>query len=225
MLKRVYALQLTYDVSGEEKKLGEKALLYFDEADRLLNIALTQLDIMGVAFKDHPDIDTKEIIEFRRALRRYRDQTIENFKNFKIAASHCMSVMQPFISDTQVLKLIKLFSSSVEEISDQVSKFYNIFDNLESKSFVNDINTAINDIKKICEELKETIHDRIEDYIKNNIIGKSWLDGVSDQMQVSVQRQTPLVIDLFKHRQKQLKEIKRMPEEKELPNAAKIQNR
>lgn len=209
MLRKIYALQLSYDVSSEEKQQAEKALLCFDHAMKLLNISTDHLDIMGTPFKDHPDIKEQDRVQYRVSLRLFRDKVIENFNNFKEqGAFKCIDAMQIFLSDTQVMKLVKLFDTSIEEIENQVNDFSKLFDNLESKTFIQEMNKIISNIQETCDELRDIVKARIEDHIKNNIIGKNWINGVSDKLQKSVERKTPITIDLFKRRQEQLHNVK-----------------
>ena len=199
---------LSYDVSNEEKQQAEKALLCFDDAIKKLNIAVEHLDIMGTPFKDHPDIKEQEVVQYRAALRRFRDKMLENFTTFKMSAFKCVNAMQIFLSDPQVLKLVRLFISSIEDIEKQVNDLSELFNDLESKNFISNANKTIDNIQKLCEELKDIINARIRDHVKENIIGKNWLNGVSDQLQMTVERRTPVLIDLFKRRQEQLNDIK-----------------
>lgn len=203
-MRKIYAIQLSYDVSNEEKEQAEKALLCFEHSIKKLNIAMDYVDTMATPFKDHPDIDSKEVIQYRAALRRYRDKLIEYFSDFKVASARCIESMQMFLSDTQILKLIKLFDNSIEDIEVEVNKFSLLFNNLESKQFIQDVNKSFDSLKKMCAELKNVINERIEDHIKNNILGKNWVDGISDKIQLNIQRKTPMIIDLFKQRQEQL---------------------
>lgn len=182
MLK-TYALMLSYDISDAEKQQAEKSLLCFDNAVKYLNKATDYLNIMATPFKDHPDIKTADIIEYRAALRRYRDKLIENFDNFTQASRRCHKAMQPFLSDTQILKLVNLFVSSIEEIGKKVNNLSNLFDDLESKTFVQDVNKLLDELSKSCDELKEIIEDRIIDYIKTNVIGKNWVNQDNDPTQ------------------------------------------
>jgi hypothetical protein len=204
-MRKIYAIQLSYDVSSEEKEQAEKALLCFEHTIKKLNVSIDYLDIMAIPFKDHPEIDPKEINEYRAALRRFRDKSIENFNDFKEAALKCVEMMSSFLSDTQVLKLVKLFISSIENIESGVNQLSALFNNLDSNTLITDMNKDIDEIKKKCEELKTVINERIEDHIKNNILGKTWMNGISDQIQLSVERKTPAIIDLYKQRQEQLK--------------------
>lgn len=205
---KVYAVQLSYDVSDEEKQMAEQALLCLDHAMKLLRKATDHLDIMSVPFKDNPDVKTEEVVKYRAALRRYRDKVIENFNNFKAGAFKCIRALDPFSSDTQTSKLVRTFISTIDSIEDQVNSMSELFDNLESKTFVADLNTALDEIHKLCKELEEIMDDRIRGHIKSNIIGKTWIDGMGDQTQTTVERKIPAIIDLMKQRDNQLKQVR-----------------
>lgn len=208
MLRKIYALQLSYDVSDAEKQQAEKALLCFEHALKSLYQATRHLDKMGVPFKDHPEIKENELIEYRAALRKFRDKVLENFTDFKVDSFRCIEALQIFTSDTQTLKLINLFNSSIEEIENKVNEFSSLFDNLESQTFIQDLNKTIDELKLACKELKEIIDDRIIEHLKTNIIGKNWVSNIGDRLQVSLKQQIPIQIDLFRQRQEQLHNIK-----------------
>ena len=208
MLRKIYALQLSYDVSDAEKQQAEKALLCFEHSLKSLYQATRHLDKMAIPFKDHPDIKPEEIVEYRSSLRQFRDKVIENFTAFKVDSFRCIEALQIFTSDTQTLKLINLFTSSVEEIENKVNEFSSLFDNLEAQTFIQDLNKKIDELKASCKELKEIIDERIIEHLKTNIIGKNWVSSIGDQLQVSIEQQTPILIDLFKQRQEQLHNIK-----------------
>lgn len=208
MLRKLYAFQSNYDVSSEEKQQAEKALLCFEHTEKSLYQATSHLDKMAVPFKDHPDMKEEEIIQYRATFRQFRDKVLENFTAFKMDAFKCIQSMQPFMSDTQIVKLMSLFEASVEDIEDQVNKFAELFDSLESKTFIAELNKSIDGIQKSCDEIKDIIDERILEHIKDNIIGKNWISHISDQFQMSIERQTPIMVDLFKQRQEQLHNLK-----------------
>ena len=201
--------QLSYDVTDAEKAQAEKSLIAFDRSKKLLVIAINHLNIMYTPFKDHPDISEEQIHKFRAALRDYRDRVIENFNQFKNMAFRCITLMQIFSSDTQTFKLMKSFISSVDDLEDDVNDFSEIFNDLKSEDFVKNITASIDAIKKDTEEIKEIIDDRIKNHIQSNILGRTWVDGVSDSLQVKVEKQDPLLIDLFHQRQEMLSGKKR----------------
>lgn len=206
MIKKAYAIQMTYDVSDEEKTQAEKAILFFNHATKVLEIAQDHLNIMKTPFKDNPEMDPNEIMKARAAIRRFRDKSIENFNDFKREAFKCVNVMYLFESDTQTLKLMRSFISSVDELEAKVNVFAAFFDDLESKSFPQDVIKAIEEVQQQCDEVKEIIDDRIKTHIQTNILATSWVDSVSNNYQLQIEEKTPLIIDLFNKRQDQLNE-------------------
>jgi len=207
MIKKGYSVQMTYDVSNSEKMQAERALLCFNHALKMLDMASNHLDIMKTPFKDNPEMAPEEVQRARAAIRRFRDKSIENFNEFKIAAFKCVNVMQIFSSDTQTLKLMKSFISSIDDLEVKVNDFAAVFNDLDSKEFAKTVVTSIENIQKQCEEVDEIIDERIKSHIQSNILAKSWVDAVSDDLQMRVQKRTPLILDLFNKRQDQLNEI------------------
>lgn len=207
MIKKAYAVQMTYDVSDEEKDQAEKALLFFDHTSKILDMATDHLNIMKTPFKDNPEMDPKEVMKARAAIRRFRDKAVENFNEFKRAAFKCVNVMQTFQSDTQTLKLMKSFISSIDELESKVNSFTALFDDLESKSFPQDVVKSLEDVQSQCEEVKEIIDERIKTHIQANILATSWVDNVSADLQMQIEEKTPLIMDLFNKRQDQLNDM------------------
>jgi uncharacterized protein (UPF0335 family) len=115
--------------------------------------------------------------------------------------------MQNFASDTQTVKLMKSFVSSVDKLEEEVNNFIDLFDDLESKTFANDVVSSIEEIQKQCEEIEEIIDERIKNHIQTNILARSWVDSVSNELQMKVEKKTPLILDLFNQRQDQLNDI------------------
>lgn len=197
MRKISYPVQMSYQVSDAEKEQAKKALQTFDVALKLLRSANDHLDIMFTPFKDHPDISTEQVVKFRAALRRFRDKVIENFNQFKICGFQCFTLMNLFSSDTQTLKLMKSFINSIEDIEKYVNQFSELFSDLESKTFVQDVIKLIEIIHKEVEKLQEIIDERIKAHIQKNIVGKTWLDNVSDELSVKIEKKNPIMMDLL----------------------------
>lgn len=205
-IKRAYITSLTYEISDAEKTQAERALICFNYTLKLLDMASEHLNIMKTPFKDNPDIDPAEVLKARAAIRRFRDKSVDNFNEFKIAAFKCVHTMQVFSSDTQTLKVMKSFISSIDDLELSVNNFVDLFGDLESKSFTKDIVQSIEDIQKQCEEVEEIVDERIKSHIQSNILAKSWVDSVSNELQMKVEKQTPLILDLFNKRQEQLQD-------------------
>lgn len=207
MIKKVYAISMTYEVSDAEKMQAERALLCFDHAIKLLDLSSDHLNIMKTPFKNNPEMSPDEVMKARAAIRRFRDKSVENFNEFKNAAFRCVNLMQEFSSDTQTVKLMKSFVSSVDDLENSVNKFIDLFNDLESKSFSKDIVSHIEEIQNQCEEVEEIVDERIKNHIQNNILARSWVDSVSNDLQMKVEKKTPLILDLFNQRQEQLNDI------------------
>jgi uncharacterized protein (UPF0335 family) len=195
---------MSYDITDAEKAQAEKALVSFNLLLKYLQKAKDHMDIMYVPFKDHPDISPEEVVKFRAALRRFRDKVIENFNNFKVIAFKCVTLMQIFSSDTQTAKLIKSFISSIEDIESQVNKFSELFNNLKSKDFITTVVQSIDLIKKESDQLEEIVDGRIKSHIQTNILNKTWIDSVNEDLKIEPKTPTPFLLELNKERQELL---------------------
>jgi hypothetical protein len=202
--KKSYSIQMSYEVSDAEKAHAEQALLCFESALKVLRQASDHLDIMKTPFKDNQDINPEEVMKARAAIRRFRDKAIDNFNHFKEVAFRCVNTMQTFASDTQSVKLMKSMITSIDELEVKVNDFSEVFDDLQSKDFSKNVVTAIQNVQDQCDDIEEIIDERIKPHIQNNIIATSWVDSVSQDLQMKIEKQTPLVMDLYNQRQEQL---------------------
>jgi hypothetical protein len=200
------AVSMSYSVSDEEKRQAEKALLCFRSTEKLLMLASDYLNIMKTPFKDNPDMTDEDVQKARAVIRRFRDKTIENFNIFKQEAFQCVNLMQIFATDTQTLKLIKSFITSIDELEVKVNDFSNLFNDLQSKDFSKNVVASIEDIQKQCEDIDQIIDERIKSHIQTNILATSWVDSISNDLQIKIEEKTPLILDLFNARTKQLNE-------------------
>lgn len=195
---------MSYDVSDGERSRAEKALLYFKAAEKYLVQAADHLNIMKTPFKDNEDMTPEDVVKARAVIRRFRDKAIDNFDNFKKVAFDCVNLMQTFSSDTQTLKLMKSFISSVDDLENSVNQFADLFNDLQSKEFVKDVVAAIEGIQKQCDDIEKIVDERIKSHIQTNILAKSWVDSISNDLQMKIEKKTPLIVDLYNQRQEQL---------------------
>jgi len=201
---KAYSVQMSYNVTDEEKHQAEQAILSFKSTRNLLAEASEYLNIMKTPFKDNPDMTPKDIWKARPVIRRFRDKSIDNFDEFKSAAFQCVNLMQTFANDTQTLKLMKSFITSIDELEVKVNDFAELFEDLQSKDFSKNIVTKMEDIQKKCDDIDEIIDERIKTHIQTNILATNWVDSVSTELQTKVEKKTPLILDLFNKRQDQL---------------------
>lgn len=204
MIKKAYGIQMSYNVSDSEKLQAEKALLNFKDAASLLMQASDHLDIMKTPFKDNPDMQPDDVMRARPVIRRFRDSAIDNFDKFKKSSFQCVNLMQTFATDTQTLKLMKSFITSIDELETVVNEFAELFTDLQSKDFSKNIVSKIEDVQKKCEDIDEIIDQRIKNHIQTDILAINWVDAISSDLQMKVEQKTPLILDLFNKRQQQL---------------------
>jgi hypothetical protein len=204
MRKKAYSIQMSYDITDEEKHQAEKAMLYFKHASKSLILASDHLNIMKDPFKENSDVPTEEIMKTRAAIRRFRDKSVDNFNKFKLDAFNCVKLMHSFSSDTQTIKLMKSFISSIDDLQIKVNDFVDLFSNLKSKEFVTDVVSSIENIQKQCEDIESIINERVKPHIQNNILASSWVNDISSDLQIKIEKKKPLIIDLFNQRQDQL---------------------
>ncbi len=200
--KRAYAAMMTYRVTDKEKEQAEKAIRWFNHCAKVLDQAENHLDLLYNPFKKTQNIASSDIFKIRAALRRYRDKVVENFNNFKKTAFKCYVIMQPFTSDTQTEKLLKSFTSAIEDIETQVNRFVDLFNNLKSDDFAKGAVTGIELIKKEIAQLKQIIDERIIHHLQGNILARNWVDNISEELQEKVEKKSPLVMQLVQERLK-----------------------
>lgn len=134
-MKKAYAIQLSYNISDNEKLAAEKALLYFSDASKKLEMANNHLNILKVPFEENQDITKEALMEERVAIRRFRDKAIDNFNLFKLSAFKCVDIMQNFSSDTESVKMLKSFISEIDNLEEIVNDFADLFKNINSNEF------------------------------------------------------------------------------------------
>ena len=159
---------------------------------------------MGTPFKNNPDMTPEDVMKARAVIRRFRDQAIDNFDAFKKVAFQCVNLMQTFSTDTQTTKLVKSFIDSIDTLELKVNHFADLFSDLESKDFPKNTISSIEDIQNQCDDIDEIIDERIKSHIQTNILATSWVDSISNDLQMKIERKTPLILDLFNKRQDQL---------------------
>lgn len=203
-MKKAYAIQLSYNISDNEKLVAEKALLYFSDVSKKLEMANNHLNILKIPFEENQDITKESLMEQRVAVRNFRDKSIDNFNLFKISAFKCVDIMQNFSSDTESVKMLKSFISEIDNLESYVNDFADLFKNINSNEFKPLILKNIKLIQDKCEEIQDLIDQRIKVHLQTNILAKSWVNTVSNQLQKTVEKKRPIILDLYNKMQNEL---------------------
>jgi hypothetical protein len=198
---------MTYSVSDEEKKSAEKALIFFKNSLRLLNLSKNYLNLMKTPFKDEK-VPSSEIMAHRAMIRRFRDESVKNFNEFKKASFMCVVTMNRFSSDTVIVKLTKSFVSTIDELESKVNSFVDLFDDLNNEEFSTKIVEQIEKIQNECEDLEKIIQERLVPHVQKNILSKNWVDQIGENIDFKIQERKPLILDLFNKSQDNKEKIK-----------------
>ena len=202
---RAYTVQMNLDVPDAEKRTAEKASESFESILSQLKLGIEHLDLIYTPFAKRQKLDSKEIVENRDILRKYRDKTKELFEKIVEDSYQAVSLMGEFSTDSAVEELMGSFVSSVRELEKQVNILLSIFSNLNNPEFKDQLIKAIDSVKKQSSQLKQLVNDRILEHIDTNILAKNWESLVNDKYQDKIKNKTPLVVQLYEERQEALK--------------------
>ena len=86
------------------------------------------------------------------------------------------------------------------DIEKQVNRFLDLFSSLDAKDFAQTIVKAVENVKKEIAQFEQIIEDRIKNHIENNILARSWVNSISDELQQKVEKKIPLSIELVNER-------------------------
>lgn len=204
MKKTARSVQMTNDVSSNERQQATYALKIFGATAKLLESASTYLNKLKNSLEKNESTTPESLFSTRVALYRFRDTLIDNFNKFKFAAFQCVKAMRTFSTDTQSIKLMKSFITSVDELQSIVNEFKDLFNNLKDKDIVKNLVDGMNDIQKKCEEINGLITERVTTHIQSDILATTWVDSVGQELQVNLEAKKPLLVELYNSREKQL---------------------
>jgi uncharacterized protein YpuA (DUF1002 family) len=205
MNKKSYNIQMSYDISDDQKIKANQSLLHFDNAIKHLDMAKNHLNLMKNPFEEDSNMSPEDVMKTRAALRRFRDKVIDNFNVFKKSAFQCVNIMQEFSSDTQTMKLMKSFISTIDDLEIRVNSFSDLFQDLQAKDFAEKIIKSISSIQEQCDEIENIIEERVKHHIQENVLAANWVDSMSADLNTKIEKKTPLMLKLYNDRQEQMK--------------------
>jgi len=208
MYRKAYSVQMHFGVPESEKRIAEKAEEYFQQLISNLQDIKDYLDLIYIPFQKHQNIDMEMVTEYRKTFREYRDQVRLKFRKIIKMAYKCVALMNEFSTDTATEEIMDSFIGTIRELDKYVDTFVSIFSNLNSSEFRNHLISTIDSLKKQMNQIEQLIKDRVLEHIDSNILAKNWAKNISDRFEGSepIEERVPLVVQLFKERQKALQE-------------------
>jgi dGTP triphosphohydrolase len=204
--KTAHSIQMNFEVPDSEKEIAERAEEYFEKLLTKMSEAGDYLDIIYVPFKKYQKADPEMLVEYRRTFRQYRDVCKKKFKGIVKMSYKAVALMNEFSTDTATEELMDSFVGSIRELEKYVNTYVGIFANLNSPDFQTHLVSTIDSIKKQLSQIRQLVVDRIMDHIDSNILAKDWAKDVLDRFDEPQQERVPLVVELFRERQRVLKD-------------------
>jgi dGTP triphosphohydrolase len=208
MYCKAYSIQMHFGIPESEKRIAEKAEEYFDLLLTDLQDIKDYLNLIYIPFQKHQNIDMEMITDYRKTFKEYRDQVKLKFQKVVKKAYKCVALMNEFSTDTATEEIMESFVGTIRELDKYIDTFVSIFSNLNSSEFRNHLISTIDSLKKQMNQIEQLIKDRILEHIDSNILAKNWAKNLSDRFEDSepIEERVPLVVQLFKERQKALQE-------------------
>jgi dGTP triphosphohydrolase len=206
MQKRAYSVQMNFQVPDSEKRVAEKAEEYFEQLLAQMQDASDYLDIIYNPFQKRQNVDIEMIVEYRKTFRQYRDQAKRKFSSIIKKSYRAVALMNEFSIDTATEELMDSFIGSVRELEKYIDTFVSIFSNMNSSEFRNHLVSTIDSIKKQLNQIRQLVTDRVLEHIDSNILAKDWAKDLSERFDEPLEERVPLVVQLFRERQKVLKD-------------------
>lgn len=204
--KLAETIELTTRIPDNEKKVAALAVFYFEKLQKKLIAFNKHLNIIYNPFKEYQRVSNKSIQKYRSALWKYRDQIRKNFENLRKTAVNCVKNLGYFDSDPEITQLLNSFSDDMSGLDVQVQTLLSALSNWDTNSYKDNIVNTITNVKKEISEMRKMINDRIIEHINTNIISKDWTADIDDDLKQSIQKNEPMVVQLYKEREKQLKD-------------------
>jgi len=202
--KKAYSVQMNFNVPDSEKQVAEKASEHFEQLLSQMQEASEYLDLIYVPFQKRQNVDMEMITDYRKTFRQYKDRVKSKFSKIIRRAYQGVALMNEFGIDTATEELMDSFIGSVRELEKYIDTFVSIFSNLNSPEFRNHLVSTIESIKKQLNQIRQLLNDRVLEHIDSNILAKNWANDISEHSENPIQERVPLVVQLFKERQKAL---------------------
>lgn len=207
MLKFADDLSMSFNVPDSEKKIARESAEYFSQINNLLSLAEDHLDIIYNPFSKYESVNSEYISKKIGALNRFKEKVKENFEKIKSVGVLAVNSFNYFELDTKCGELLSSFKSQVKDLEKSVITFLEILDQYESNEFRENVLKSIENVKKDSSELQQLIKDRILEHIDENILGKNWINNISEKTKQTIKQKIPAIVELYQEQNKVLNDV------------------
>ena len=202
--KIAQTIEISLDIPDSKKKIAKAIVKKLDQVNDKLNAFETHLDILYNPFTNHEDVTVESVQEVRGTLSRYKDAIQQNLYEIKKIAIYVVMGLENFSSDIKIKELLTSFTDFIEELEDACENLFKNMDNWSSPDYRKDVLEDMENIKTDKNKIQDLIFDRIIKHINSNILAKSWVSSISDDLEFSIKKKEPYLKQLFKERENAL---------------------
>lgn len=193
--KIAYQVQMSFDVSKEEKHLAQKSINYFNLVMNHCELANDYLNQIYDPFSEEgAEVSPEELFEKRGLLNRYKQNLKKRYNKIKLLAFYAMQLFNNFSNDTRSIELINAFENDFNILIKSVEDVLDILSNYKSNSFKEALIASIDIVKKESSELEQLIKDRIIEHINSNILNTSWSKDLGE-----IKAKKPMLVSIHQN--------------------------
>jgi len=207
ILKIAQRIEMSIDIPDSKKNIALSLVKKLESIAGKLNSFDSHLDILYNPFSNHDTVSVESVQEIRGTLSRYKEAIKENLFEIKKFAILVVAALETFSSDISVVELLNSFTDFIGELENKSDLLFKDMDNWSSETYRQDILKDIDDIKNQKIQIENLIFDRIIKYINSNILAKSWVSSLNDELEFSINKKEPYIKRLFKERENALQDL------------------
>lgn len=205
--KLAQLVEMSLDVPSSEKKVAKQIVSTMEKVCKKIEQFDEHLDLIYNPLKNNETASKESVIENRGAIKRYTDKIEENFDELTEMSLLVIRDLNVFSTDGHIKELIKSFTNAFGDVEDSVKSLIASLDDWKSEEYRDNVLVSIENAKKQAAQVYKLLNERIIEHINTNIIANTWVDNVSDKLNITIQEREPYIKRLHREREEKLREV------------------
>jgi hypothetical protein len=191
MVKKLANLpQRASEISEEEKKAAKEVLKAFKGFLHALWAARQHDDRLINVFEKNEETDPAALFEIRHLLRRFQKEVKDKYtklifmfagkkdENMELAEKGIIHLLQPLEKDTKTRQIKTALQDAMQQLSEFVEEFLELFEDFNSKDQVKNIITVSKKSEKIIQSIENIIEKQMKPHFEKNILGTKKIGSI-----------------------------------------------
>jgi hypothetical protein len=208
LLKKIAdTVEMSIVIPDSEKGIATKLITNLEKLSKKYDAFNTLLDKIYTPFSNsEQQIPEESIKKYKPSLVQYKKEIEESTKEIQHLAILCEEGLKEFASDTDIGEILATFENDISVISDDVRILGDVLYKWDDNDFKDMVVKAIENLKKEIGNSRELINDRIIPHINENVLKKSWVQDVGEEMNYEIKDKEPIIKELYKEREQKMKD-------------------